>query len=116
MITLVCQPQMTRRKNLYVDAFFQRDADIIKVVERSNEGKRIFKEFPVRYTFYYPDPRGKYQSIYGEPLTRVIAKNSKDFRKEMAINNNKTLYALTEYMFPFIKSPLFIIQSGYDAF
>ena len=23
---------------------------------------------------------------------------------------------LTEYMFPFIKSPLFIIQSGYDAF
>ena len=23
---------------------------------------------------------------------------------------------LTEYMFPFIKSPMFIIQSGYDTF
>ena len=77
---------------MYVDAFFQRDADIVKVVERSAEGKRIFKEFPVRYTFYYPDPRGRYQSIHGEPLNRVVCKNSKDFRKELAINSNKTLY------------------------
>ena len=77
---------------MYVDAFFQRDADIVKVVERNGEGKRVFKEFPVRYTFYYPDPRGRYQSIHGEPLTRVVCKNSKDFRKELAINSNKTLY------------------------
>jgi DNA polymerase elongation subunit (family B) len=78
--------------NLYVDAFFQRDADIIKIVERSNEGKRIFKEYPVRYTFYHQDPRGKYQSIFGEPLSRVVSKNSKDFRKELAIHSNKKLY------------------------
>jgi len=77
---------------MYVDAFFQRDADIIKIVERSKEGKRIYKEFPVRYTFYYEDARGKFQSIYGEPLTRVVCKNSKDFRKELAINSNKKLY------------------------
>ncbi len=77
---------------MYVDAFFQRDADIVKVVERNEKGQRVFKEFPVRYTFYYPDPRGKYQSIHGEPLSRVVCKNSKDFRKEMAINSNKKLY------------------------
>jgi DNA polymerase elongation subunit (family B) len=78
--------------NLYVDAFFQRDADIVKIVERSTEGKRVFKEFPVRYTFYHTDPRGKFQSIYGEPLSRVICKNSKDFRKELSIHSNKKLY------------------------
>jgi len=78
--------------NLYVDAFFQRDADIVKIVERNNEGKRVFKEFPVRYTFYHTDPRGKFQSIYGEPLSRVVCKNSKDFRKELSIHNNKKLY------------------------
>jgi DNA polymerase elongation subunit (family B) len=78
--------------NLYVDAFFQRDADIVKIVERSIEGKRIFKEFPVRYTFYHTDPKGKFQSIYGEPLSRVICRNSKDFRKELSIHNNKKLY------------------------
>jgi DNA polymerase elongation subunit (family B) len=77
---------------LYVDAFFQRDADIVKIVERDTNGKRVFKEFPVRYTFYHTDPKGKFQSIYGEPLSRVVCKNSKDFRKELSIHNNKKLY------------------------
>ena len=77
---------------MYVDAFFQRDADIVKIVERSTEGKRVFKEFPVRYTFYHTDPKGKFQSIYGEPLSRVVCRNSKDFRKELSIHNNKKLY------------------------
>ena len=77
---------------MYVDAFFQRDADIVKIVERGTDGKRIFKEFPVRYTFYHTDPKGKFQSIYGEPLSRVVCKNSKDFRKELSIHNNKKLY------------------------
>ena len=76
----------------YVDALFLRDDDIIKVVERDDRGNRQYKEYPVRYTFYYPDPRGKFTSIYGEPLTRVVCKNSKDFRKEIAINNGKELY------------------------
>ena len=77
---------------MYVDAFFQRDADIVKIVERNAEGKRVFKEFPVRYTFYHTDPKGKFQSIYGEPLSRVVCRNSKDFRKELSIHNNKKLY------------------------
>jgi DNA polymerase elongation subunit (family B) len=76
----------------FVDALFDRDNDIIKVVERNDKGERVFKESPVRYTFYYVDPRGKFASIFGEPLTRVICKNSKDFRKELAINSGKKLY------------------------
>ena len=76
----------------YVDAWFDRENDIIKVVERSNQGKREFRDIPVRYTFYYEDARGKFQSIYGTPLSRIVCRNSKDFRKEMAIHNNKKLY------------------------
>ena len=76
----------------YVDALFDRENDIIKVVERNDKGERVFKEHPVRYTFYYPDARGKFQSIFGEPLTRVVCKNSKDFRKELAIASGKELY------------------------
>ena len=71
---------------------FDRDNDIVKVVERDKDGKRIFKDFPVKYTFYVPDPRGKYTSIYGDPLQKIVCKNSKDFRKELAINSNKKLY------------------------
>ena len=75
----------------YVDALFDRDQDIIKVVERK-DGKRQYHEYPVKYTFYYKDPRGKYKSVYGDPLSRIVSKNTKDFRKEVAINRDKELF------------------------
>ena len=75
----------------YVDAMFDRDQDIIRVVER-REGKRHFTEYPAKYTFYYEDPRGKYKSVYGDPLSRIVCKNTKDFRKEVAINKGKNLF------------------------
>ena len=75
----------------YVDAMFDRDSDIIRVVER-REGKRHYHEYPAKYTFYYKDPKGKYKSVYGDPLSRIVCKNTKDFRKEVAINKDKTLF------------------------
>jgi len=75
----------------YVDAMFDRDQDIIRVVER-RDGKRSYTEYPAKYTFYYKDPRGKYKSVYGDPLTRIVCKNTKDFRKEVAINKSKELF------------------------
>jgi DNA polymerase elongation subunit (family B) len=75
----------------YVDALFDRDHDMIKVVERK-DGVRSFREYPVKYTFYYKDQKGKYKSVYGDPLSRIVCKNTKDFRKEVAINRDKTLF------------------------
>ena len=76
----------------YVDAMFDRDKDTIKVVERNKQGKREFREYPVKHTFYYEDPRGKHKSIYDTPVTKVVCKSTKDFRKELSINNNKKLF------------------------
>jgi len=75
----------------YVDAMFDRDQDIIRVVER-RDGKRHFTEYPAKYTFYYKDLKGKYKSVYGDPLSRIVCKNTKDFRKEVAINKGKDLF------------------------
>ena len=75
----------------YIDAIFDRNEDIIRVVER-HDSKRKFVEHPVKYTFYYKDPKGKHLSIYGDPLSKIICKNTKDFRKEIAINRDKTLF------------------------
>ena len=75
----------------YVDGYFDRDADIIRVVERK-EGKRIFQDYQSKYTFYYEDPKGKYKSIFGDPLIRVVCKNTKDFRKELAINKGRKMF------------------------
>lgn len=76
----------------YVDAFYDRENDIIKVVERDAKGKRQYKEHAARHIFYYKDPKGKFVSIKGEPLTRVTSKNLKEHRKELAIHNSKKLY------------------------
>jgi DNA polymerase elongation subunit (family B) len=76
----------------YVDAWFDRENDIIKVVERNSKGEREYRDIPVKHTFYYKDPKGKYQSIYGDPLSKVVCKTTKELRKEQAINSGKDLY------------------------
>jgi hypothetical protein len=53
----------------YVDAVHSRDEDRIYVVERDKNGKRQYKEYPTNYVLYYPDPRGKQRSIYGDPVS-----------------------------------------------
>jgi len=77
---------------MYVDAYFDRDNDIVKVVERDRKGQRHFIEYPAKYIFYYEDPKGKYTSIYGTPVNRVVCKTQKDFHKELKINSNKRIY------------------------
>ena len=76
----------------YVDAWFDRENDIIKVVERNKKGEREFRDIPVKHTFYVKDPRGKHQSIYGDALTRIVCKNTKELRKEQAINSGKEVF------------------------
>ena len=75
----------------YVDGIFDRNNDQIKIVERQ-DGKRHYREYPARYVFYYPDPKGKYESVYGEKLGRVSARNQKDFHKELKIHSGKRMY------------------------
>ena len=65
---------------------------MINVVERDDKGQRHFKEYPARHIFYYQDPKGKFQSLKSEPLSRVTCKNIKELRKEVSIHSNKKLY------------------------
>ena len=76
----------------YVDAWFDRNDDVIKVVERNKKGEREFRDIPVRHTFYYADQRGKYQSIYGDALGKIVVKSTKELRKEQAIHSNQKLF------------------------
>jgi len=69
----------------YVDAVWNRDNDTVYVVERDANRKRIYQEYPARYIFYYPDPKGKHHSIFGDSLTRVVSRGYKEFQKEQRI-------------------------------
>ena len=75
----------------YIDALFDREHDRIHIVER-RDGKRCYQEYPANYVLYYEDPRGKFQSIFGTPVSRFSTRNSKEFRKEVRIQSNKQLY------------------------
>jgi DNA polymerase elongation subunit (family B) len=75
----------------YIDALFDREHDRIHVVER-RDGKRRYQEYPANYVFYYEDPRGKFTSIFGTPVSRFSTRNNKEFRKEIRIQSGKKLY------------------------
>ena len=75
----------------YIDALFDRDHDRIHVVGR-RDGERYYAEYPANYVMYYDDPRGKFRSIYGTPVSRFSTRNSKEFRREQAIQKGKQLY------------------------
>jgi DNA polymerase elongation subunit (family B) len=75
----------------YIDALYDREHDRIHTVER-RDGKRVYREFPANYVFYYDDPRGKFRSIYDTPVSRFSTRNNKEFRKEVRMHSGKQLY------------------------
>lgn len=76
----------------YVDAIWDRDKDVVHVVERDPKIGRTFRDYPAKYLFYYPDGKGKYRSIFNEPLSKVSAKTFKEFVKEQKIHSSHKLY------------------------
>ena len=76
----------------YVDAIHSRDEDRIYVVERDNNGKRQYKEYPTNYVLYYPDSKGKHRSIYGDPVSRFSTRKRQEFEKERRIHSGKKLF------------------------
>jgi DNA polymerase elongation subunit (family B) len=82
-----------KEKNMsYVDAIWDREKDIVHVVERDPKKGRVYTDYPARYVFYYPDARGKYRSIFNETLNRVTAKSYKEFVKEQRTFSSSRLY------------------------
>ena len=75
----------------YVDALFDRERDRIHVVERCDK-QRVYQEFSANYLFYYSDPKGKFRTIYGDPVSRFSSRNNKEFRKELRVQHGKTIY------------------------
>ncbi len=76
----------------YVDAVHDRDSDRIFVVERTKEGKRTYNEYPTNYVLYYPDNKGKFRSIYGNPVSRFSTRKRAEFEKERRIHSGKQLF------------------------
>ena len=75
----------------YVDALYDRERDRIHVVER-RDGSRVYQEYPASYVFYYPDPRGKFRTIFDTPVSRFSCRSNKEFRKEIRMHSGRDLF------------------------
>jgi DNA polymerase elongation subunit (family B) len=75
----------------YIDALYDRAGDRIHIVERI-KGKREYREYPANYVFYYDDPRGKFTTVYGTPVSRFSTRHGKEFHKELKIHSGKRLW------------------------
>ena len=81
----------TENRLSYIDALYDREHDRIHIVER-RDGARHYREYPANYILYYDDARGKFQSIFGTPVSRFSTRNNKEFRKEVKLQSGKRLY------------------------
>lgn len=78
---------------MYVDAIYKKEHDEIHVVERNAEGERIYRVLPANYVFYYPDPRGRYTSIFGDICQKFSSSSNKAFmREKMLVQRTKRLF------------------------
>lgn len=83
----------------YISAFMPRNEkgfiteDVVYVYECINH-KNILKKYPAIFEYYTKSESGKYTSIFGETLTKVVYDNNKEFRlgKKEAIENGEKLY------------------------
>ena len=77
---------------MYVDAYFDQNRDIIHVAERDEKGRRVYRDYPASYGFYYKDQRGKYDSIFGDKLSRYATTNGRAFKKEKKLYGGQKLF------------------------
>ena len=41
---------------------------------------------------YYDDPKGKFKSVYGTPVSRIATKSGKEFKREVHMQSGKRMY------------------------
>lgn len=76
----------------YVDAIHDKNGDVVHVVERTNDGRRVYQQYPINWVFYYEDPRGKFRSIYNDSVSRFSSRKRQEFQKELRIHRGKKIY------------------------
>lgn len=77
---------------MYIDAFLDKNRDTVFVVERNESGQRVHTQYPARYVLYYPDPKGKFTSIFGDSLVRFQTSSGKAFAKEKKALGGRRLF------------------------
>lgn len=74
----------------YISAITDHRRDAVIVWERDKDGTRIEQIYDAPYYFYYDDPKGKYQTIYDNRVSKMESKTGREHyqkRKDMEERN-----------------------------
>lgn len=66
----------------YVDAYWNKERNIIDVVERVN-GVRKYQTWPARFVVGWPSNKGRAMSIYNTPLDKFETNKWEEFQREL---------------------------------
>ena len=67
----------------YIDGYVDREKNIVHIVERNAQGARNFVTYPTQYQVYWPQPSGKYVSIFGDRLAKFQTTRYQEFQREL---------------------------------
>jgi len=76
---------------MYVNALYDKDNDVIHVVERV-AGERVFKEFKPNHTFYIKDQKGTHTSIFGDSLVKITPTSFKDKQRLLKMYRHRQTF------------------------
>ena len=76
---------------MYIDAIKDAKNNKIHTVNRVN-GERIYKSYPIDWSFYYDDSTGEHMSWYNTPVKKVEPTSAADFKKLVGSFGNRRLY------------------------
>jgi len=87
----------------YIDAHWDRNTDVVLVTERIN-GRRIVRELPPIYQFYYEDENGSHKATTGARVREVTSRRYRDFKRDLrSMQGRKTFEADHNVLFKTLK-------------
>ena len=75
----------------YVAAHYEKDKDIVRVVERVN-GERVYVDYPAEYTFYFDDRKGKYTTVNDTKVGKFTSHSNKEYQREKRMHGGVKLW------------------------
>ena len=67
---------------MYIDAVIDRKSDTIHIAER-RDNRRVLRDIPAEYVFYYEHASGSHRSIFGHPCKMFTTKVGYKFHAEL---------------------------------
>lgn len=76
----------------YIDAFYDKKTDKVRVVERNKQGERQYIDYDADHHFYITHPQGTHKTIYGTSVKKIVPSSAADKDKLVRMYNSSGVW------------------------